>query len=283
MSAICHVCKGQNTKLYTSKNGYALFVCTRCGLMFVHPLPPSTEVLYAAEYFSGGEHGYGYIDYDQDKEPMIPAFKKYLEFIRVVLGRRGTMLDVGAATGFFVRLAREDGWEATGIEISDHAASMGRKKGLDIKTGTLADALGVYDCVTMLDVIEHTGSPRAELQKANSLLRKGGVVVINTPDAGATYARIMGKRWPLIIPPEHLYHFNRKNLRMLLEECGFEVVLETTVGKWFTLKYIFKMIQKWTKLGIFGTLTAIFSKPTLSRLSIPLNLYDNMFVIAKKK
>ena len=156
----------------------------------------------------------------EDKEPMVPAFLKYLDLISSALAsKKGKLLDVGAATGFFVRLAENAGFSGMGIEISDHAASQGRSKGLKIQTGTLSSVAGTFDCITMLDLIEHVPNPRAEITKAAELLREGGVLVINTPDAGSMFARVMGKRWHLICPPEHLYYFNRRNMKRLLEEA----------------------------------------------------------------
>lgn len=251
--------------------------------MFVDPLPSSTSDVYDASYFSGAEGGYGYVNYEEDKEPMIPVFQKYLARIERAAGKKGTLLDVGAATGFFVRLAHQEGFSAQGIEISEHAAALGRKNGLHVETGTLSNVTGVFDVITMLDVIEHVPDPRAEINRAYALLNSGGILILNTPDAGSLFARVLGKRWHLIVPPEHLYYFNRRNLSRLLEEEGFEVEQVTTIGKSFTLKYIFKTLYKWTKLRLFDVYARWFGYGALSRLAIPLNLHDNMFILARRK
>ena len=280
---ICHVCGGADSRFFSEKNECVLYRCRPCGLMFVDPLPVSTREIYAQDYFSGATGGFGYVNYDEDKEPMVPAFLKYLDLISLALGgNKGRLLDVGAATGFFVRLAQTAGFSAEGIEISDHAASLGRKKGLNIQAGTLADVGGIFDCITMLDLIEHVPNPRAEIVYAAKLLRRGGVLVINTPDAGSMFARVMGKKWHLICPPEHLYYFNRLNMKRLLEEAGFAVVFETTIGKSFTIKYIFKTLHSWTKFKLFSMLMAFFSRKSLAQIAIPINLRDNMFLIARK-
>ncbi len=279
----CHVCKGEVTEKFCSKNTHDIFRCTQCRLLFVHPLPQSTAEIYEADYFGGAQKGFGYVEYDADKEPMIPTFKAYLSHIRRLLGKEGILLDVGAATGFFVGLAKEEGFDARGIEISEHAAAKARAKGLDVQTGTLSDVAGVFDCVTMLDVIEHVPDPRSEILKAAGLLKKDGVLVINTPDSGSLVARLLGKRWHLIVPPEHLYYFNRRTMKMLLEEAGFIVVSEKTIGKSFTPQYILKTLYKWTHVAAFDWLALFCQKTFLGRFSIPLNLHDNMFVIARKR
>jgi 2-polyprenyl-3-methyl-5-hydroxy-6-metoxy-1,4-benzoquinol methylase len=279
----CHVCASGDTALFCKKNNFDIFRCHECGLLFVYPLPVSTTEIYAKDYFEGAHDGFGYVDYDADKEPMIPTFEKYLRLIRDKVGGGGTLLDVGAATGFFVGMAKRAGFTSRGVELSAHAAERARQKGLDVQTGTLADVSGTFDCITMLDVIEHVPDPRAELARAASLLKVGGLLIINTPDVGSLFARLLGKRWHLIVPPEHLYYFSRATMRRLLSEVGFEVEMETTIGKSFTPQYILKTLYKWTKLKVFEWLANDVQHSFISRLSIPINLHDNMFVIARKR
>jgi 2-polyprenyl-3-methyl-5-hydroxy-6-metoxy-1,4-benzoquinol methylase len=199
--------------------------------------------------------------------------------------KRATLLDVGAATGFFISLARQHGFEARGIEISAYAAQQARQRDLAVTTGTLADLpiSDPFDVVTMLDVIEHVPDPRQEVLRARDLLQKHGVLAINTPDASSLHARLMGRRWHQILPPEHLYYFNRVALRALLEEAGFEVINVSTVGKRFTLQYIFKTLYVWQRIALWRRLSQLCSKGPLSRLALPINLHDNMFVIARKR
>lgn len=279
----CHVCRSEKIVPWGSKNGYALWRCNDCDLRFVAPMPISTSEVYGEDYFEGAKEGFGYVNYEEDKEPMIPAFNTYLERIRAETGKAGKLLDVGAATGFFVGIATKKGFNASGIELSAHAAEKGRQLGRNIRTGTLANEAGNYDIVTMLDLIEHLTDPRADLFKAAALLPVGGVLVINTPDAGSLFSGMLGLRWHLVCPPEHLYYFNRRNLARLLTECGFEIRTVTTIGKSFTLKYVFKTLYKWTKLSVFDALAGFLSRPRLSHISIPINLYDNMFVLARKR
>ncbi len=279
----CTICGSQDFVPFSTKNGHSIIRCTACDLIFVYPILAAPREIYDRNYFDGAANGFGYTNYDEDKEPMRPVFSKYIEIIDEELaGEKGRLLDVGAATGFFVAMAQEAGYEAEGVDISEHAAGVGRAKGRKVHAGTIEDIHGVYDCITMLDLIEHVPDPRSVIKKAAALLRSGGVLVINAPDAGSLLARMLGKRWHLISPPEHLHYFNRNNMRRLLEEEGFEVVRITTIGKWFTLKYIFKVLGRSTHIGLFQKMSALFSHWTLARFSIPLNLRDNMFVIAKR-
>ncbi len=277
----CTLC-GAPARFAFAKAGYKLFRCPNCALLFVHPIPKVSEV-YGQDYFEGAHGGHGYTNYDRDKEPMVPVFEEYVRRISALLPTKGRLLDVGAATGFFVAIANLMGFTATGVELSSYAAAVGRQKGLEIVAGTLSDISGAFEVITMLDVIEHVPDPRAELTRAHALLVDGGVLVLNTPDIGSLYARLMGKRWHLVVPPEHLFYFTRRNLSMLLVECGFEVVEVTTIGKSFTLPYIFKTLYAWQGLALWGWLERLTSQGFLSRIALPINTRDNMFLIAKKR
>jgi 2-polyprenyl-3-methyl-5-hydroxy-6-metoxy-1,4-benzoquinol methylase len=281
----CVVCGSHERSLYTQKHGHTIYTCHACDLKYVDPIPGSSEV-YSEDYFAGAEKGFGYVDYDKDKEPMVPTFDEYLERIESLTNaEHPKLLDVGAATGFFLDLAKKRGFDVHGVEISSFAAAQGREKGLDVRSGTLAD-LGreeSYDVITLLDVIEHVSDPRVELKRVYEHLSAEGLLVINTPDAGSLYARAMGARWHLIVPPEHLYYFNRNNMVRLLEDEGFDVLVVSTIGKKFTPQYIFKMLYMWQKLGIWRWLSSLSNRRPFSGMWIPINLRDNMFVIARKQ
>ncbi|MEN9614148.1 MAG: hypothetical protein RLZZ347_455 [Candidatus Parcubacteria bacterium] len=283
----CLACDSVLHRFFVTKNGFTLYRCVGCRHIVIYPFSFDTKVIYGDDYFSGADKGSGYVDYDQDKEPMRPVFKQYLALISQKLGQSGgALLDVGAATGFFVRMAREAGFDARGVEISDYAAGVGRSRGLDIKTGVLSEyPLGkIFDVLTLWDVLEHFPEPKKEIARAHALLKTGGILAINTPDSGSLYARVLGRKWHLLVPPEHINYFTRKSARLLLEKQGFEVLMVTTIGKTFTLEYILHILSAWTKWNLFQKMAHYcHTSPLLNRIALPINLFDNMFVLARKK
>jgi SAM-dependent methyltransferase len=279
----CPLCASP-APFFMHKNGCDIFACTACGLAFVYPVPDTAGV-YTRDYFSGATHGFGYVNYDSDKGPMAPTLRGYLRAIAPLAPQRATLLDVGAATGVFISLAQHHGFDARGVELSEYAAQEARQKGLAVATGTLADlpASERFDVITMLDVIEHVPDPRRDIGLARERLQDGGVLAISTLDAGSLYARLMGRRWNQIVPPEHLYYFNRAALRLLLDEEGFDVAAISTVGRRFRLPYVFKTLYAWQRIALWERLLQRCSQGALSRLALPIHLRDNMFVIARKR
>src|SRR3989344_5210189 len=122
-SSACSIC-GQATTVLFEKNGFPIRHCPDCGFLFVYPAPADgTAHIYSADYFHGALRGFGYTDYEADKIAMRPFFERVLDIIESHVSR-GRLLDIGAATGFFLNLARERGWVVAGVEISDYAAKV---------------------------------------------------------------------------------------------------------------------------------------------------------------
>jgi SAM-dependent methyltransferase len=276
----CVVCEGKGHSLYAVKAGHKVWKCGSCGTLFLFPLPkPSeTEAVYGKEYFTGAREGFGYVDYDADKEAMRSVFEQYLRDFERVLGKTGRLLDIGAATGYFMKIAEEKGWKTRGVEISPYAAELGRSRGLDIETGTIhGTTFGQesFDMVTMWDVVEHVPDPILDIRKTCSLLRPGGLFAIITPDSGSRFAKFMGSRWPLLVPPEHIFYFNRESLGLLLKKNGFEVIEVSCIGsKGFTVQYLLsKTPLRFLKLP-----------PAIGRKTLRLKFKkDNLYLLAKKK
>ena len=281
----CPSCESKEIKFFTRKNNYDIFCCKLCKLIFVWPLPKNTVNTYSGNYFKGASNGFGYVDYEQDKSVMISTFNRCLEKIEKVLPDKGNLLDVGAATGYFIKIAENRGWNAEGLEISQYAVDQARKQNLNVRQGTLSVAdyqPEAFDLVTLWDVIEHLSNPKSDILTVYNILKRGGVIAINTPDTSSFFAKLTGKYWHLLVPPEHLIYFNPQNLGDLLKRSGFKVLLIDKMEKKFTLQYIFQTLYRWQKLFVWKKLAEFFKNNKIGKLSVPINLRDNFFIIARK-
>lgn len=280
---ICSICSG-NAQFWFAKNFCNLYKCRRCGLIFSEPISDASKI-YSEDYFNGAKNGFGYVDYDTDKKIMAETFELYLDKIREFSSNIGNLLDVGAATGYFLELARQKNWNVAGVEISSFAAGKARNKGLDVITGTLESAdfpEKYFDVLTFWDVIEHLSDPKSQLLSAQKIIKNGGLIVINTPDAGSFTAKLLGKQWHLLIPPEHLIIFNRENLGLLLASCGFKVLWTGKIGKKFTLQYASQILANKLKSKLFWSMAEFVKNNFVGEISVSINLRDNIFVIARK-
>jgi 2-polyprenyl-3-methyl-5-hydroxy-6-metoxy-1,4-benzoquinol methylase len=282
---ICPVCEKKSTFFYAKKNSCDLYRCQKCGLIFVWPILRDYMKIYSENYFSGAKDSLGYADYEGDREVMSGVFRIYLGKIENFLPQKGKLLDVGAATGHFVSLAGVSGWEASGIEISEYAAEIGQGKNLQTFTGNFETYYfpeNQFDAVTFWDVLEHFEKPDVAIRQARKILKPGGILALNTPDSASFVAKVFGRRWHALVPPNHLHIFSRKNLARLLAKNGFEVVETCRVGKKFSLRFIFKVLSVWQKLKIWEAAYGRATKSDWGNWKISLNTRDNIFIIAKK-
>lgn len=281
---LCHICNSKDIRIYCRKNGYTLYRCNACDFIFVHPLPDNLDTVYGEEYFHDtGKQEFGYSDYDSDKDPMRYVFEQYLDKFEKVSKNR-TILDIGCATGYFLDLAKERGWKTYGVEISEYAAKEATSRGHSVYVGKLPELniANKVDVVTMWDVLEHVDNPRAYLETAYRMLNEGGYVAINTVDSSSLWALMMGKKWHLIVPPEHIHYYATSNLKQLLKQTGFDVFEVKRIGKRFSLKYFFMMGYKWQGLRIWKHCAKWFDSSFWRKISVPINFRDNIFVLARK-
>ncbi len=176
-------------------------------------------------YFAGNtEIGYG--DYGAMHKVLAPHFRRRLWILGRWLPERGRLLDVGCADGFFLELARSDGWEVAGVEISGPMAEeTARRLGVPIVTSIekLPDDV-VYDAITLWEVVEHCREPVAELRRFAQRLRPGGALMLSTPNVGHWQAMNAPETWNLFCPPAHLVLFTDVSLKVALEKAGYSGV-----------------------------------------------------------
>ena len=153
------------------KNGYQLFSCDNCGLIFYDFKNNYKKFLkkqYAQGYFTGKAELNSYFDYGKDKNNILKNMRWYLEEI-LKLKTRGKLLDVGCAYGYFLQLANDKGFEVFGIDPSDYAVKKAQKKfGSKIIKTFLSKAdfpEKTFAVITMFDVFEHLKDPKSDLLK----------------------------------------------------------------------------------------------------------------------
>jgi len=117
-----------------------------------------------------------------------------------------------------------EGWDVEGIEVSERAAARARALGHRVHVGNLADIVipdKRFDVVVGWMVLEHLHDPVAALHRMRSWIRPGGWLVLSVPDAGALGFKLLRGAWYDLDLPRHLYHFDRRTLRDLLEKGGW--------------------------------------------------------------
>lgn len=136
----------------------------------------------------------------------------------------GRMLEIGCASGSFLRRMAARGWEAEGIEFSPEAAAAARALGFTVHAGSVEGApepKAPYDLVVGWMVLEHLHDPLLALRKLHRWTRPGGWLAVSVPNAGAAEFRVFRDAWFALQVPTHLYHYTPATLRTLLERGGW--------------------------------------------------------------
>src|SRR6185436_4447479 len=159
-----------------------------------------------------------------------------LQFLSACNLTSGRILDVGCGSGFFLRALDASQWERVGVEISDGAAEAARRAigGDRIFTGTLSQAAwpdSEFDVITLWSALEHTNQPRATLAEARRILKPGGSLIVQLPNAGSYQLRLFSGAWFALDVPRHRYHFTPETLESLLSATGFSSYRMTLFSK----------------------------------------------------
>jgi SAM-dependent methyltransferase len=268
------------------KSGHGVFRCPECrsGFVFPRPAPGHLTAIYGDSYFQRG-HKYG-SDPGLAENPNRPNELCRVGWVRQRVAS-GRLLDVGCGIGSFLAEVRAAGFDVAGVELSAYAADRVRK-GLQIPV--LAPTLESlpaegprFDIITFWDVIEHVPDPEACIRRAHERLNPGGVILMTTGDFTAPVARVLGRSWPLLTPPEHLSFFSPLGLSSLMERCGFRVDSVRHPGK--RVSWGLLALKAHENLGPWAAipLRRFVSMFGLERKSCFLNLGDIMLLAATRR
>lgn len=141
----------------------------------------------------------------------------------------GRVLDVGCATGQFLGMLQQRGWQVVGVEPNPGAAARTRER---LGAGAVHERPfeqatfepTSFDLVTLWDVLDHLQSPPSALLTLHGWLQPRGLLVLGVFDLASWDARLFGRAWLGWDAPRHTYLFPEETLRAMLKQAGFEVI-----------------------------------------------------------
>jgi 2-polyprenyl-3-methyl-5-hydroxy-6-metoxy-1,4-benzoquinol methylase len=142
----------------------------------------------------------------------------------------GSLLDLGCGCGFFLKEARERGWQVLGVDPSEKSIAYAKSLiGDAVVCGTLDDvpADRRFDAITLINVLDHMCDACRQLQKAQDLLAPEGVLYLRFPN-GSFHSFVM--RLSLLLSAKqfmnaflvfHEYAITPRAIRRCLGDMGF--------------------------------------------------------------
>ncbi|GBD96145.1 ubiquinone biosynthesis O-methyltransferase [bacterium BMS3Abin06] len=225
----------------------------------------------------------GYMDYAKQSRPLRMNFKNLISRIYPHLSpdTSKSVLDVGCAYGFFLDEMRKIGMSVHGLDLSENAIQwMEKELGIKGTVGLSFDAPdGPFDIVTAIEVIEHAPDPHSFLDDLYKRLRKDGLLVIRTGANDTTAARLFGKRWWYLNPPDHCAIFSRFALEKLISDRGFALLEHSIIP--FDRVGLNNMFLKLARMFESERLGRLASK--LPALVVPVPHYSTQLLIARKR
>ena len=211
-----------------------LVKCNNCGFFYINPrlTKEVEEEGYKKHYYESQKPSYWY-------DRRIDIFERALNEINK-FSNKGRLIDIGCGMGYFMDLARKNGWEVKGVEISESAVSYAsRRLKLDVIKGNLKDAQfkrDSFDVATMWNVLDQMYDPRDNLIEVHRILKKEGHLLIRVPNLyfylvlSRFYNRLRRLFKNIVMPPSafHLYPLDKNSMNTLLKSAGFSNVIIKT-------------------------------------------------------
>ncbi len=243
-TSTCPLCSGTGTAAFSCTDlmfsGDRMFhyhQCNDCGLIYQQPFPDEIDIagFYPENYniytepthttFSASKRlylntrlGYTHLDTTGASRPRI--VNEVIPWVP-----NGKLLDIGCGNGEYLLRMKSIGWQCTGVEFNDQAASICRKHNLDVFQGDLATANfddASFDFVTAHHLIEHVPDPHALMKQIARITRPGGFVLIRTPNSESLGRKFFGRYWFANEVPRHLLLYSEHNLKLLAGKYGLQ-------------------------------------------------------------
>lgn len=252
-SGVCRLCGSGQVIARESRNRYQYVQCVGCSLAFVANPPSKHKVL--EQYNRGASSKLAY--YRMASPADARSFRELLDLVETHTSK-GSILDVGCNIGTFVRVARERGWSATGVDVNIEAVEAGRREsGLNLLTLDEFEAQPelAFDVIHSSDTVEHFTDPTEMMCAYIRRLKPGGLLIVSTPNYDSRLCKIFQLK-----PTEHLFLFNDRSLRYMLRSIGMEV-MDTLV------------------FDRFRNISAMFESTTFDHLPLLKRLFKGVYSI----
>jgi SAM-dependent methyltransferase len=289
----CPTCELPPTQLLGRRGGAAhharqgvecmVWRCGRCGLIFPNPMPVP---LAGLEQHYGVEPDTYFVNHDLVAREA--SAELVIQRAAELNGGPGRLLDIGSGRGELLRVARQAGWTAVGIEPSaSFAEYAARYSGAEVWQTPIEECEiepGSFDVVIMAALLEHLYNPNETIFGVAGILRQGGLLYLDVPNeeglyfqAANLYHRLRGRSWTVNLAPTfapfHTFGFSPRSLQALLAKHDLRVEqMQVTAGVSLVPeapglvgrleRIAARIVTSASRLGTLGTYIAAWARKT---------------------
>lgn len=167
------------------------------------------------------------------------------------------ILELGCSTGYFTDHLVKKCATVVAVDCDPTSIKACRDRGItafqfDLSSGEIDGLLAdqaPFDVVVAMDVLEHLPRPQDLLARLHRLMDRRGKLIVTGPNVAYWHTRweLMRGRWNYaeagIMDETHLRWFTRETWRKLLEETGFEIVVDQVVDSLLPKEYQMRTVQ----------------------------------------
>lgn len=221
----CIICDSKNLLFILRKSKHNLFKCNKCGLIYVYPRPNLNQLV---------KDCYSQLGEKRKHKKIFSEILDRLDKFKIKDKMKCNLLDVGCSTGIFLSIAKERGFNVYGVEVNERTAEIANNNKLNVFVGVLKNANfkdNYFSIIHLGSVIEHVPDPVALLKESKRILKKGGIIIISTPNSECFWfkaSRLLYQwfkfPWSVLIPHYHLFLFSESNFEKLLSRMKFKIL-----------------------------------------------------------
>lgn len=246
----CVICEGTQMPDKIIDTDQVCFVrCPECSLIWkIKPEKDPTD--YKDENY------FARMGYNENRKRKLNKSYRQLKFIEKYRPAKGDLLEIGCSKGYFIEAANENGWNATGIDISDSAVEYCRSINLDVHKTNISELYSLnkkFDAIVLKHVFEHLPDPIGALKIFKDNLKDDGIIFLDVPHASYYKAKLLKDRSKYYNikygGAQHYYYYNPETMEKLFNKMGFKVLMKSDfknyiLGKFWLTKQFFCVAQK---------------------------------------
>jgi 2-polyprenyl-3-methyl-5-hydroxy-6-metoxy-1,4-benzoquinol methylase len=268
-------CKTQDWEYSTSSTIYTYLKCQSCQSVFIKSVPETKlSDIYPPQYYSFTQIGNSWIF--RIKNAIESSF--FTSISKKLKSNNISVLDIGGGSGDLLTVLKKKDKRIIYSEVVDINEAAGKLAVLNGHAFTLStiecyQSNRKFELIFLLNLIEHVSNPLLVLQKTESLLSPGGMVILKTPNTDSIDATIFRTNyWGGLHCPRHWVLFNAKSLQLLLTKTSFSVLtLKYTQGAPF---WAYSIIHLLSKNNIHRKSKPLIEHPLFSAISLIFAIVD---------
>jgi len=282
---LCPLCGKQENRIDISFERNCLRHCMFCDLFFTYPMPPIDSEFYNQDYYKS----WGVAENSIPKHVLYLKernMQKHLDRIKEFVSS-GMILEIGSAWGAFLKVAEEAGYDILGLELSKQACRFARtivKEDAVLNQSLEETNLSPesVDVIFMSDLLEHIPNPFPFIEKSVSLLKKGGIIYLITPNPSHWSRGVFGKSW-VHYKDEHLMFFTGQTFSWISERLNLKIVEQSNHYKFINFKYLDAQLNNFG-YNYFGFLLSSLNSllpDKLKEFLFPIPIGESIVIVQK--